>query len=693
MMVYSQSVQCDDALPVDYIFQQGYTIRQVLAEDEFSLSYLATEADDKTEVILLEYFPRFLSQRDQASYIIAPITVANSQDYQWGLSQYRDNAYELIDINHPNIVNVRTYFEAHNTVYIVTDYVEGKSLEDFTKNKALSEIEIRSLISPLLDGLQVLHSAGQLHSDLNPSNILIQNEISQPVISRLGDAKYIFCHHNQEIAQTVSPGYSPCELYYANDKQGAWTDIYAMGSILYYLVSGATPNSAASRLTSIADQGKDSLEPMVRVADTDRYSGQLLIAIDHAMKVQKMDRPQSIQIWRDELGIQKDPSLVTKNNDDNNQVKPTNLRIDGIPASGIREKNFPEKHTSIDFNEISQLPFEESKPNRGYLGYIMTAVFAFLVGSYLLWVQFQNVSELTESIDDNTINLQEVSATLPLILDETNHTLIDEAISAHLEQNESVLSFQEKSSLEGEGIAEELSLFEEGSIAQKMSSSEEDKEEEFTVQKILSSEVEITPLQLLDVPIAKDNLIAQYMTNSSSFLVSQLFFKSMKNINISSDESRDSEILTLKHIIRTSSKEPDGIKIASSNKEKLGNTTKKGVNKNRYPNKEHRNVKTRQQYQGEWIAKQKQLRNPPKRQYRKPLKKQYKKQPRRHYKKQSKRPLPKKTRKQYQNEWKAKQRQLKKRAELKKRKQLLEAKRAKRTTKQIEKELLNENDW
>jgi hypothetical protein len=80
-------------------------------------------------------------------------------------------------------------------------------------------------------------------------------------------------------------------------KQGAWTDLYALGSVVHYAVMGHTPPESVARLIH------DTMLPLQRAA-AGRYSERFLRAIDHALGVRPQDRPQSVAELRAELGIQ-----------------------------------------------------------------------------------------------------------------------------------------------------------------------------------------------------------------------------------------------------------------------------------------------------------------------------------------------------------------------------------------------------
>ena len=90
----------------------------------------------------------------------------------------------------------------------------------------------------------------------------------------------------------ANPGYSPYEQYSGEtDLQGPWSDVYALGAVMYLAVAGSRPPDATSRV--IADRALPSRD----VAHSS-YRADFLLAIDQALKVNPADRPQSIPEWR-----------------------------------------------------------------------------------------------------------------------------------------------------------------------------------------------------------------------------------------------------------------------------------------------------------------------------------------------------------------------------------------------------------
>jgi serine/threonine protein kinase len=210
------------------------------------------------------------------------------------LERFIQEARTLALFNHPNIVRVRRFFRAHNTAYIVMDYEEGRCLADVLKEgETAEESELMHLLPPLLAGLDTVHQAGYLHRDIKPGNIYLRFRDNSPVLIDFGAARYDVGSRSRSVTSLVTPGYAPFEQYRSQGNQGPWTDIYALGAVLYRTIGGKKPVDATERIEAIVEKKADPLKPAVEVG-RDRYSKRLLEAIDWALQARESKRPQNV---------------------------------------------------------------------------------------------------------------------------------------------------------------------------------------------------------------------------------------------------------------------------------------------------------------------------------------------------------------------------------------------------------------
>lgn len=278
---------------------QGTRIREfefhrVLGHGGFGITYLGWNVSLDIPVAIKEYLPADLATREQDLSVVPQSSQAAS-DFQWGLERFLDEARTLARFQHPNIVHVHQYFEAHSTAYIVMDYVEGEDLSAYlTRKETLSEDELKAILHPLLSALEVIHQADFLHRDIKPGNIVLRDSDGSPVLLDFGSARQAIGARSRSVTSIVTPGYAPIEQYSSRERQGPWTDIYALGGVCYRALTGQAPEDATDRMRN---------DPLIPVSQ--RCAGQastgFLSAIDAALSVDERDRPQSVAAWREVL--------------------------------------------------------------------------------------------------------------------------------------------------------------------------------------------------------------------------------------------------------------------------------------------------------------------------------------------------------------------------------------------------------
>jgi serine/threonine protein kinase len=287
----------NNALPMGYQLEE-YRIQSILSRMECSTTYLAIETQTDVQVVIKEYFPDRLAVRKDDD-TVQPSSQEEADNFAWGLEQFINDARFLTQLNHPNIVRIQRFFEANNTVYLVMDYEQGQSLaERFKEGETATEEELMAMLPPLLAGLETVHQADYLHGNIIPENIYLREEDTSPVLIGLGGAHYDM--GKRSVASFVTPGYAPFEQYQSKGNQGAWTDIYALGAVLYRMISGSTPVESTERIDAIVYDQTDPLTPAVEVGKG-RYSEELLEAIDWALEARDPERPQSVAEWVEEI--------------------------------------------------------------------------------------------------------------------------------------------------------------------------------------------------------------------------------------------------------------------------------------------------------------------------------------------------------------------------------------------------------
>ena len=274
------------ALPPGYRLGE-YRIERYLGSGGFGITYSAIDEHLDHRVAIKEFLPSSLAVRNTNGRVTVA-TAEDEPDFQWGLERFLDEARALARFDHPNIVSVKRFLEAHGTGYIVMEYVDGEPLSEMLRRKpTLTEAEIREHVLPLTGGLAKVHSDGLLHRDIKPSNIVVRAN-GVPVLIDFGSARRAVSAKSRSLTAVITPGYAPLEQYSSSmGDQRATTDIYALGAVLYRCVTGKTPWDATERAL------EDRLTPAVESADG-VYSAGLLTAIDAALAMRADERPRDI---------------------------------------------------------------------------------------------------------------------------------------------------------------------------------------------------------------------------------------------------------------------------------------------------------------------------------------------------------------------------------------------------------------
>jgi len=272
------------ALPPGY-WLQDYEIKKVLSSGGFSFVYLAHDKDKKM-VAIKEYLPTSIALRTNGATVMP-----NADDgalFRHGLKCFFDEGLSLAKIDHKNIVRVLNFFRANETVYMVMQYEQGKSLQDYILGQPnlVPEKLIRHIFSELSNGLREVHTQKLLHLDIKPANIYIRFDGS-PVLLDFGSARQALNENLTKGSPSYTPGFAPPEQYYDKKLLGPWSDIYSMGATMYACLTRTSPLAADLRIKN------DLLTPAVSLGKN-IYSKDLLELIDKCLSLDYLKRPQSV---------------------------------------------------------------------------------------------------------------------------------------------------------------------------------------------------------------------------------------------------------------------------------------------------------------------------------------------------------------------------------------------------------------
>jgi len=169
------------------------------------------------------------------------------------LARFLQEGQVAARVRHPNVLSVHDLVvPERGSPYLVTDYAPGGSLRDLIKRRGLLDPhELRELLRGILSGVAALHAVGVVHRDLKPENILF-DAAGTPLIADLGLARALDreTRYTQSGVLTGTPSYMAPEQLDGRSL-GPATDVYAVGVILYELLTGRLPFRANTLIEQI----------------------------------------------------------------------------------------------------------------------------------------------------------------------------------------------------------------------------------------------------------------------------------------------------------------------------------------------------------------------------------------------------------------------------------------------------------
>ena len=369
-----------------------FEIVGLIGEGGFGIVYLARDISLDRIVALKEFMPAAFAGRIDGVHVA--VRAANHRaTFDAGLKSFINESKMLAKFAHPALVEVFRFWEGNGTAYMAMRLYRGETLrqvlskgsDDFTEDR------IAQVMGPIFDALEMLHREQVFHRDIAPDNIILSE--GRSVLLDFGSARKIIGDATQALTTVLKPGYAPLEQYSDDGtmKQGAWTDVYALGGVLYHLATGKVPLQAVSRMMS------DPM-PTINQLTGDKFSANFSQAVSKAMMVHIENRFQTVTEFREALGwnVGLQPRVVTLPNPPRVWLEPEIAPKTGSAAPLVTGQNVGAApppavaiaQTAADTvirGERSEVP-RAVEPNSKKPTLIIAAVSAVaLIGGAVLW--------------------------------------------------------------------------------------------------------------------------------------------------------------------------------------------------------------------------------------------------------------------------------------------------------------------
>lgn len=296
---FSSNNHFSKTLGENTIIREQYKIIDCIGIGGFGITYLCEDMLLKRVVALKEYYPSEWVEREDAYVMVKDSRLL--QAFHYGMKSFQNEIQMTAKFIHtPHIVTVFDEVEANDTIYMVMEFIPGISIGREMKQrnyKPFSEYELADIMFPIMDALEAMHRQGMVHSDISPGN-MIHSGNDQYYLIDLGAAKYNGDKRVQMSAAFLKVDYAAPEQYRTArsgipDGEGPWTDIYALGATIYYLLTGKKPTDVISRLDGTNTDIRDSLIGILPVSWID--------LIGKAMELEKDRRFASIADLRKQM--------------------------------------------------------------------------------------------------------------------------------------------------------------------------------------------------------------------------------------------------------------------------------------------------------------------------------------------------------------------------------------------------------
>ena len=291
----------------------NYQIERLLGEGGMSRVYLGIDLKTGQKVAIKELLAH----------------LANHDDLR---ERFRQEAQFMAKLNHPHIVRLIRYEEIGTRLFLVQEYIEGITLEEYiTKERGpIPEEEAEKLFCQLLEAFAYAHDNKVIHRDIKPSNILMTKNKQVKVvdfgIARIAGGSSATLRTKTGVRMGTVAYMSPEQV---NGREvDERTDIYSLGVLLHQMLSGKAPYDMDTE-SEFEVQVRIVKEPLPRMKSAYEYvSDRMQRIVDKATAKEKEDRYRNCNDFMQAIKepTQSQPELQSLQSSQQNLPSPVNLK-------------------------------------------------------------------------------------------------------------------------------------------------------------------------------------------------------------------------------------------------------------------------------------------------------------------------------------------------------------------------------
>ena len=259
----------EDALPLYTVLGDRYMIGAVIGRGGFGITYAARDRKLGRRAAVKELFIRGITRRGEDGF-----SVQAEEGREEALPALREafleEARTLSRTEEEGAVRVLDCLQDKGSSFLVMEYLEGVSLQEKIEREGpMKEEEALRCMRVLAGAMKGLHRKGILHLDISPENVMLTRDGGVRLID-FGLSRNLYA----QILGTMysfKPGYAPPEQYVRGARLLPCADIYALGAVCFFALTGRRPDSPGREGPEISEKTRRLLKRAMEARPEDRY--------------------------------------------------------------------------------------------------------------------------------------------------------------------------------------------------------------------------------------------------------------------------------------------------------------------------------------------------------------------------------------------------------------------------------------
>ena len=271
-----------------------YIVGKALSYGGYTVTYIGMDAEKTRKVMIKEYLPSDFSTRSEGDTEVTIYSGDACEQFEQRLTTFLNEANRIGQLQNPQgIMRVYDCVAENDTGYVISEYLEGRTLKQIMeKGKRFPVQEAKEFVCRILEGLRQVHPLNIIHCDISPETILVTNTGEIKLLD-FGATRYVTTANSKSLAIILKQGFAPEEQYRSRGERGPWTDVYALGAVMYYMITGVVPVESVDR--ALMDELKEPSKLGVQIPSNTEN------ALMNALNVYQKDRTPSAEIFYQEL--------------------------------------------------------------------------------------------------------------------------------------------------------------------------------------------------------------------------------------------------------------------------------------------------------------------------------------------------------------------------------------------------------